>query len=167
MRKPRVTKNGATYHITVRANRKEIIMYDKKTFNLFVKTIERAKQKYSFDVFNFCLMGNHVHIIIRPGVKESISRIMQWILSVFARAWNKIHNLSGHVWGERFYSKMIDNFREFTHTFEYLFQNPVRAKLSKYPEKWKYSGIYHFLFGKKAILGDLPPFIREIYNNLL
>jgi REP element-mobilizing transposase RayT len=66
--------------------------------DMFLEVVKRAKRKYDFAVVNFCIMGNHVHFIIRPGAKENLSRIMQRILSVFAIRFNRQHRFIGHVW---------------------------------------------------------------------
>jgi len=58
--------------------------------DLFIEVISRAKKKYDFSLDNFVIMGNHFHFLIKPGKKESLSKIMQWILSVFAMAYNRI-----------------------------------------------------------------------------
>jgi len=83
MRKPRELKDGALHHVTARANRKEMILDNRGMKDLFLEVIVRAKGKFRFRIENFCVMGNHIHLMIRPGTRESLSRIMQWVLSVF------------------------------------------------------------------------------------
>src|SRR5512133_313133 len=100
MRRPRELRTGARYHVTARANRKEMILDSIAMKELFLSVVKRAKKKYDFRLENFCVMGNHFHFIIRPGQGTSLSAIMRWILSVFAMAYNKIMGLTGHVWGE-------------------------------------------------------------------
>lgn len=104
-------------------------------------------------------MGNHFHIIIKPGVGVSLFRIMQWILSVFASAYNRLHNLTGHVWGERFFSKAIKNLREYVAIFNYIDENPVRAGLVASRSDWVFGGAFFRKSGKKAIMDPLPPYI--------
>ncbi|MDL2229393.1 transposase [Treponema sp. OttesenSCG-928-L16] len=164
MRKPRLLKENASYHVTVRANRKEMILFCSSMRTLLLNTIKRAKRKYHFQVFNFSIMGNHFHLIIKPENGESLSRIMQWILSIFARSWNRSHLVSGHVWGERFYSKIINNFLEFIHTFDYIIENPIKAHLVKHSSEWESSGLWHFLSGNRDILGKPPPSVVLLYH---
>ncbi|MDL2229655.1 transposase [Treponema sp. OttesenSCG-928-L16] len=157
-------KHGAVYHVTARANRKEMIMYCNAMKKLFVSVLHRAKKKYHFQIINFCIMGNHIHLIIRPFEEESLSRIMQWILSVFAMAWNRAHHINGHVWGERFFSKIIESSQEFAHTFDYITQNPVRAQVVRNVWEWRYGGLWHFLTGNAEILGEPPPLLHLFYR---
>ena len=85
MRKRRLLKPGAKYHVVARANRQEMIFKFDTIKEFFLATMLRAKKKYRFLIFNFCIMENHIHIVIQPGEKADLSKIMQWILSVFAR----------------------------------------------------------------------------------
>jgi putative transposase len=54
---------------------------------------------------------------------------MQWILSVYAMAYNKRFHRTGHFWGERFFSRIIDSFFDYLQTFEYIDKNPLVAGL--------------------------------------
>ncbi|MDR0784301.1 MAG: transposase [Treponema sp.] len=72
-------------------------------------------------------MGNHIHFLIKPGKDANLSEIMQWIKCNFAKAWNKAHGRKGHVWGERFYSRIIGGIDDFLRTREYITENPVKA----------------------------------------
>lgn len=135
--------HGAKYHVTARANRKEMIFESDEMKDLFLRVVKRAKRKYRFKIENFCVMGNHFHFIIQPLGRSNLSRIMQWILSVFAMSWNRLHDLTGHVWGERFYSRIMSSFVDFLRIFMYICDNPVEAGLVKNAEKWKYGGLFH------------------------
>ncbi len=71
MRKPRELQDGGLYHVTARANRKEMILDNRGMKELFLQVIARARKRYDFRIENFTLMGNHFHLMIRPGRGES------------------------------------------------------------------------------------------------
>jgi putative transposase len=167
MRRNRKLKPNATYHVTARANRKEMALYCDAMKALFLAVIKRAKKKFRFQVHNFCIMGNHIHLILRPEPGESLSRIMQWILSVFAMAWNRKHHVTGHVWGERFFSTILDSMRAYRKTFLYVAQNPASAQLVGAIDKWRYGGLWHFKRGDRDILGELPGCAAYLYQRLI
>lgn len=108
----------------------------------FLNLVSAAREKYRFQLENFTLMGNHFHMLIRPREGTSLSRILQWILSAFARYWNKIHGYTGQgaVWGQRFFSKILGTLVEYLHTFVYIDRNPVVAGLVLEPEDWPFGG---------------------------
>lgn len=159
MRRNRILIEGARYHVVARANRREMILRSDDVKDLFLRTIRRAKGKYSFSIENFCIMENHFHLMIKPGRKENLSRIMQWIMSVFAMTLNRHNGWSGHIWSDRFYSKIIDSIRAFSTIFHYIDENPVKANLARASSEWKYCGAYW----RKRRYCDLvakPPFPR-------
>ena len=102
MRKPRILCEGATYHVVAKINRGEDALEADDMKRLFMMVIKRAKKKYMFSIKNFVIMDNHAHFLIEPKENENLSRIMQWVLSVFAIYYNKIHKLTGHLWRFRF-----------------------------------------------------------------
>jgi len=143
MRKNRRLLEGAEYHVTARINRGEMIFLNREDRELFIEILKRAKKKFDFSLKNFCIMGNHVHFLIKPGLGVSLSKIMQWLLGVFAQLWNKRHGLSGHLWGDRFFSRIILGILDFLRVFSYIDQNPVAAGLADHSEQWEYGGAWH------------------------
>jgi REP element-mobilizing transposase RayT len=155
MRKPRELEEGARYHVTARANRKEMIFDTIAMKDIFLSVVKRAKAKYDFRLENFCVMGNHFHFVIQPGRGASLSAIMRWILSVFAVTFNKINGITGHVWGCRFFSRIIAGLRELLQVFEYIDENPVRANQVQDRREWHWGGLWHNRTGCRDIV-DAP-----------
>ena len=79
--------------------------------------------------------------MIKPLLKNDLSKIMQWILSVFAVKYNKINGFYGHVWYDRFKSKIIKTFSQYLAVYEYINNNPVKAGIVEKPEEYIYCGI--------------------------
>jgi REP element-mobilizing transposase RayT len=103
-------------------------------------------------------MGNHVHFLLKPAHGESLSRIMQWILSVFAIHYNKWANTKGHVWYDRFKSIIINSLQQFLSTFEYITNNPIKAGLCSRPSEYKYSGQYFISINDFSLIEKHPIF---------
>lgn len=156
MRRPRHLRHGASYHVINRINRQEMIFKRDDVKEMFMEVLRRAKKKFCFDLKNFCIMGNHTHFIIKPGEGESLSKIMQWILSVFARKFNKTFHLQGHVFYDRFTSKVIESYQQFLHTFIYIALNPVKAGIVAKAVEYRYNGITYLHRGVLDIL-ERPP----------
>lgn len=143
MRKLRFLSQGAKYHVTARINRGEFALETAVIKNLFLHTIKRAKKKYSFSLFNFVIMSNHIHLIIKPQGDENLSVIMQWLLSVFAVAYNKRYNIHGHLWQDRFKSKVIDSIEQLLATHKYINDNPIKAELCADSRDFRWSGMWY------------------------
>ena len=156
MRKQRILIDGHSYHVTARINRQEFLFDKENIKEMFLKVLEEAKLKFNFGLKNFCIMGNHIHLIIKPFKGENLSKIMQWILGVFAQRYNRRFTLKGHVWYDRFKSKVIFTLRQYFNTFFYISNNPVKAGLVHKAAEYEYSGITHMLKGIAGII-DKPP----------
>ena len=71
MRKPRYFIEGATYHVTSRTNNK-IRVFDRRLGRkIMLLTLEDAKEKYDFCLYNFCIMPTHIHLLIRPSADRT------------------------------------------------------------------------------------------------
>ncbi|MDR1430204.1 MAG: transposase [Spirochaetaceae bacterium] len=163
MRKRRELRQGAEYHVTARINRGEMSLLPKQDKDLFLEVLIQAKRKYQFRISNFCVMNNHIHLMIKPGKHASLSKIMQWILSVFAIRWNRKHHLNGHVWGDRFFSRIISKVAEFFHIFSYLDENPAKSRLVKYPWQWEYGGLWYHKRGIFTAVDPPSEFVKRFF----
>jgi REP element-mobilizing transposase RayT len=164
MRKPRLLRKGAKYHVVAKINKGENALISNDIKELFIEVIKRAKKKHKFAIYNFVIMNNHVHFIIQPLHQESLSKILQWILSVFAMHYNKIFKTFGHVWHGRFWSKIIDDIRQFIDTFDYISNNPVKAEMVKKAKDYKYGGLFHILNGIIDVIDIFE--LGQSFNNL-
>ena len=163
MRKPRELQDGARYHVTARANRKEMILDKGVMKELFLSVVKRAKTKYDFRIENFCIMGNHFHFIIQPMHGESLSEIMRWIMSVFAMAFNKIKGYCGHVWGSRFFSRIVAGLRDLVDVFKYIDENPIEACQVEDRRQWRYGGLGHNRSGYRDVVEELPGWLGLLF----
>ena len=161
MRNNRELVDGAAYHVTAQANRQEFIFNSDIVKEMFLKTIERAKEKYEFRIDNFCIMDNHIHLLIEPLKGESLSKIMQWILGVFAQKFNRFFKLKGHVWYDRFKSVVIQDFEQYVRVFRYISNNPVVAEMVKRAVEYRYNGIFHLANGIYKIVSKPSKWILK------
>jgi len=161
MRKRRLLIPNSVYHVTMRANRKEMILDPSGVKELYLSILKAAKARYSIQIQNFCIMGNHVHIIIKPGYNENLSAIMQWINSVFASRYNRLMGSCGHVWGERFFSVILHSLHDFLRAFDYVDENPVAAHLSADSSAWMFGGRHHSKQGRYDIV-DPPDALQQL-----
>ena len=167
MRKPREIYLNAEYHVTAKINRGEFALESREVKNLFLSIVSRAKKKHSFRIRHFVVMSNHIHFLIKPGEEESLSRIMQWILGVFAVCYNKQFNLQGHVWYDRFKSKVIESYRQLIATFKYICENPVKANIVETPKEYEYGGLWFILNRDFELIEPPDPFLVVLFANLL
>jgi putative transposase len=166
MRRKRQLEQNAVYHVTARINRGEMVFKEIAMRALFLDFIKQVKKRYPMAIYNFCIMGNHIHFVIRPDKDASLSKIMQWLLGNYAKAWNKAHGVKGHLWGDRFFSKTIRTGRALGKVFDYINKNPVKAGLAGRADEWEYGGVCHFVKGETSII-DIPPWLKAVYQALI
>ena len=160
MRSLRKLRKNATYHVTSKINRDENIFEEKEFAEIFLEVVRLAKNIYDFDLRNFCVMPDHIHFLIKPIKNSNLSRIMQWIKSVFAKIFNKRMNYSGHVWKGRFFSKIIEDVKQLVNTFLYIARNPVAAFIVKKATEYEFGGIYFMKRKDFDILS--PPMLSKL-----
>lgn len=163
MRKHRELLRGSCYHVSARINRKEMLLAPKPIKELFLVVLGEARKKYRFRVDNFCLMENHFHLMIQPSECESLSSIMQWILSVFAMRYNRMMGLTGHVWGDRFFSRIIRNMFGYEAVFKYIDENPQMGGLTRPLEMWRYAGKWFRRLGEHRLIDPLPHWAELLF----
>lgn len=163
VRKNRILRQGSRYHVSVRVNNKEKLLTSFAAKQIFLTVLCKARKRYKFTIDDYVIMGNHIHLVIFPGKDESLSRIMQWILSVYAMIYNKRFNRSGHFWGERFFSRVIESFFDYLHTFNYIDKNPFVAGLVAKNRNWRFSGAFEHRIGRCTTVKPLPVHLQAFF----
>jgi putative transposase len=153
MRKKRELIDGAAYHVTSRTNDKIRTFDNNLGRKIMILVLEEAKEKFGFKLHNFCIMPNHIHLLITPANGTNLSRIVQWIKTRSAKRWNCIHCSKDHLWGERFFSRVMKDEDEYLHAHNYIEQNPVKAGLAVNPADWEASGAYYIANNIDGLVG--------------
>ena len=151
-RKTRICEPGLTYHVFSRCIDKKDLMNCDKLKQLMLIVLDMALEKYEsrFDVNQFEILSNHFHFIITTQVDgPTISRIMQFVKSQYARRYNKMMNRSGPFWNERFGDRIIELSENpifyFFYLSWYLAYNAIRKSYVKNPRDYKFSSINFLL----------------------
>ena len=163
MRKPRKLVDGARYHVVARANRSEFILESDRIKDMFLSVVAQAKRRFAFSIDTLCIMDNHIHLLLRPGENEFLSRILQWILSVFAVRFNREFGLHGHVWYDRFKSMVIGTLRQFAQAYSYITENPVTAGIVARARDYRYGATGVRRSGNLGILGPPGLLVRLLF----
>jgi putative transposase len=137
-RKRRSWFPGAKYHITVRGIRRTNLFHDKEDRDFYLALLEEAKDRYPFILHTFCLMTNHIHLQLQSK-DISISRIMNFINTKYAKYFNKKYHHSGHVFEKRFSSELVDSSEYELELSKYIHLNPLKANMVTNLEDYPWS----------------------------
>ena len=91
---------------------------------------------------------------------------MCWIKTRTAKRWNFIHGTSDHLWGHRYFARVVKDAYDYYSVMNYIDQNPVAAGLSLYPAEWKASGAFYKVHDITGLV-DYLPYERRQYVKLL
>ena len=129
-RKLRMQYPGAIYHLMNRGDRREPIFKDDQDRKCFLETLGNACDKTGWQVHAYCLMPNHFHLVIETPNANLVAG-MKWFLGTYTSRFNRRHKLSGHLFGGRYKSLIVDGSGDgYLRTVcDYVHLNPVRAKL--------------------------------------
>ena len=134
MRSPRITFAGGHYHITTRCNDREFLFKDFDDFKLYLDFVRKGKEKHGVKIYAYALMHNHVHLLACTPERGNLSEFMHYVDGEFAKAYNRNHNRSGHFWGERFHSTVVEADSQLFNTIAYIELNAVKARIVKSPK---------------------------------
>jgi putative transposase len=145
-RPPRIVIPGLAHHVTQRGNYRQQVFYRDYDRHLYMDLLRRHSQLSGVLVHAYCLMGNHVHLIVTPPEKPVLSRFLQRVQSDYARALHTRIGRVGHLWQARFRSAAMDD-EHLWNAMVYVERNPVRAGLVPAPENWPWSSANAHLHG--------------------
>lgn len=152
-RKPRIHYEGALYHVICRGNNREYIFKEENDKEKYIEIIKKYKKRYSFKLFAYCLMDNHVHLLIEVN-HVPLSKVMQGIQQVYTQYYNKKHLHSGHVFEQRYKSVLCDKDQYLLALIRYIHQNPVMAGFDT-GIKYKWSSHKDYLSGNINSITDV------------
>jgi putative transposase len=114
------------YHIIIRGTNRQEIFHDDEDCLRFLETLDRYKKKLKFEVYGWCLMGNHIHLLLKEG-EEEIAKTMKRIGVSFVWYYNWKYKSTGHLFQDRFKSENVETDEYLMTVIRYIHQNPVKA----------------------------------------
>jgi putative transposase len=154
----RKSKTGI-YHIMLRGINRQTIFEDDEDCAKLIEKLRQSKEKSEFELYGYCLMGNHIHLLMREG-KESISLAMQRMCSSFVYWYNWKYDRFGHLFQERYKSEVVEDEAYLITVLRYIHQNPIKAGLTNSVAGYKWSS-YHEYIHKESIIDS--KFILELF----
>ncbi|WP_342039381.1 transposase [Gracilibacillus kekensis] len=137
-RQARKKSKTGIYHVMLRGANKQEIFHDDEDNMRFLDTIIKYKKQLEFNIFAWCLMNNHAHLLIKEG-KEELSITMKRIEVSYVHYYNRKYNTTGHLFQDRYRSENVETKRYFMTVLRYIHQNSMKAGLVSRVEDWTWS----------------------------
>ena len=134
----RIVIPDTPHHVTQRGVRSMNIFFKNDDYEYYKKVLFEQCRLHELKIVSYCLMTNHVHLVVIPKTKESLSKAIGETHRLYTRKINFEQKVKGHLFQERFYSTPLDE-EHFLHALRYVEQNPVKAYMVKYAWDYKYS----------------------------
>ncbi len=159
-RLPRIVIPGYPHHVTQRGNRRAQTFFEDDDYELYKSLLSEAARKAEAEIWCYCLMPNHVHMIIVPSDEDGLRRTFADAHRRYTGYINARVRETGHLWQGRFGSVVMDE-EHLAHAVRYVSMNPVRANIVDRAEDWRWSSVGAHLTGKDDELVKVAPVLER------
>jgi putative transposase len=147
-RLPRLYFPGCAQHVIQRGNNREACFYDEADYKAYLSFLKEAATKYQVEIHAFVMMTNHVHLLVTPGDKQGISRLMQAQGRKYVQYFNFTYGRTGTLWEGRYKSTLVDSDSYLLTVYRYIELNPVRADMVSHASEYPWSSYQSNALGK-------------------
>jgi putative transposase len=160
----RVVIPGLPHHVTQRGNARARTFFGDEDYALYCDLLASHCRAAEVEIWAWCLMPNHVHLILVPSDPDGLRRALSRVHRAYAGAIQARRKRTGHFWQGRFGAVAMDE-AHFAAALRYVCLNPVRARLVERAQDWKWSSTRAHLRGKDDGVTALKP-VREIIPDI-
>jgi putative transposase len=151
-RRARVYLPDVPAHVVQRGNNRDACFFCEEDFLYYKQVLGEGIKRYGVDLHAYCLMTNHVHLLMTPKEKDSISRVLQHVGRLYVRYINQRYKRSGTLWEGRHKSSLVDSEPYLLKCYRYIELNPVVANMVEKPEEYPWSSYSFNGLGKADAL---------------
>lgn len=160
-RLPRFVLPGHPHHVTQRGNRREKTFFEDGDYALYLDLLAAAARRTGVEIWSYCLMPNHVHIIAVPQDEDGLARTFSQLHRSYTGYINARMRVTGHLWQGRFGSVAMDE-AHLVAALRYVALNPVRAHLVNRAEDWLWSSTRALLCGQDDHVVTVAPALHRV-----
>ena len=157
----RIVAAGFPHHVTQRGNRRQTIFFEPADYALYRDLLAERCRKASVEVWAYCLMPNHVHLVLTPSTPEGLARAIGETHRQYTGFINARARWTGHLFQGRFSSVALDD-AHLVAAARYVALNPVRARLVACAEDWAWSSARAHLTGRDDALVRVAPLLDRV-----
>jgi putative transposase len=156
----RLVLRGIPYHVTQRGNRRQQTFFEEGDFAVYRDLLAEAGRRAGTSVWSYCLMPNHVHLIVVPSDEDGLRRTFADAHRRYTAFINARHRWTGHLWQGRYGAVAMDE-QHLAAAARYVALNPVRARLVDRAEEWPWSSARAHLAGRDDGLVEVAPLLER------
>lgn len=147
-------------HIMCRGNNRQRIFNNDNDKLYYWRLLNELKEENKVDIFHYCIMNNHVHLVVWISCASKLSKFMKQLNLSYFSYYKKLYGYCGHIWQGRYKSNIIETDRYLLHCGKYIELNPVRAGITSLPEGYAFSSYRHYALAyPDTLISDSPVFL--------
>ncbi|QDR81094.1 transposase [Sporomusa termitida] len=154
-RQARQLSETGFYHVIFRGINHQHLFEEDADFQYLLQALKTLKKTMNFEIHAYCLMSNHVHLLMKEQEPGDISMIMKRILTKYAMYFNQKYQRSGALIASRYKSVPVKVDEYFITLIRYIHQNPLKANLVEKLEDYAFSSYWEYLHGSDWVNTEL------------
>ncbi|MFI8481870.1 transposase [Pseudomonas sp. NPDC078700] len=161
-RRARLLLPGMALHLIQRGNNRSACFYSDEDCQFYLEHLADQAQKHGCAVHAWCLMTNHVHLLLTPSTAESVGMLMKGLGQRYVQYINRTYRRSGTLWEGRFRSCLLNEESYVLACYRYIEMNPVRAGIVEHPAEYRWSSYRANAQGEYSALLRPHPLFRAL-----
>lgn len=153
----RIVSPDAALHVICRGNNRQKVFHSDNDKLRYYMLIKELKDGARISVYHYCLMDNHIHLILRLNAESKLSRFMKQVNLTYFHYYRKLYGYFGHFWQDRFKSNIVEIDSYLLQCGKYIELNPVRAGIVTHPGDYSSSSYNFYAEGKPDTLINPSP----------
>ena len=133
------------HHVVQRGHNRQVVFVETGDYERYLETLAQFKDVYGVKVYAFCLMTNHVHLLVAPEEIAGLGQLMKRLAGRQTRYHNRLEGRTGTLWESRYKSSPVDTDEYLLACTRYIELNPVRARMVATPRDYRWSSCHYHL----------------------
>jgi putative transposase len=155
-----IPASDAALHIIARGNNRYYLFANNDDKAYYLSALKELKEENKIDIFHYCLMNNHVHLVVWVCAQHTLSRCIKQLNLRYFNYYKKTYGYTGCLWQRRFKSNLIDTDTYLLQCGKYIELNPLRAQIVSAPQEYHFSSYRYYVCGKPdALITPSPAYI--------
>ena len=150
------------HHVVQRGHNRQPIFAEPQDYERYLETLREFKSEYGVEVYAYCLMTNHVHLLLAPSEPDAIGKLMKRLAGRQTRYHNRLEGRSGTLWEGRYKSSLVQQGDYLLACCRYIELNPIRARMVAAPEDYRWSSCRARLGHEAVDWLDVHPCYRAL-----
>ena len=156
----RIVASGYPHLVTQRGNNRATVFFDDENRQTYLHLFSKYAKKFSLQIWAYCLMDNHVHLLVVPEKEESLARGVGLTHQVYTQYINRKRKQSGRIWQNRFFSCIVEDDAYLWTVARYIESNPLKIGLTDKAENYRWSSAKAHLTGTANTLLQNPSWLE-------